>query len=319
MKPAFAEELREHISVLPCEVSSFLIPERGGIFVDATLGLGGHSKSLLLASEKITLHAFEHDPHALSIAKENLEAFGERVVYHQENFSRLEECLRGQKIQGILFDLGVSSLQLDTPERGFSFRTEGPLDMRMNPNTSVTAKDLIMNESEDFLAKIFREYGEDPYSRKIAREIVVARKAKSFSTTKELAEFIMQKKPFVPNKKVGGGHPAAQIFQALRIAVNRELEVLPLALSQAFSLLDDGGRIVVISFHSLEDSIVKQFFRLHSLREKRNKYIPSANTSPFLSLLTKKPVMAMEEEVVKNPRSRSARLRAAEKHFFSSL
>jgi 16S rRNA (cytosine1402-N4)-methyltransferase len=314
LKPAFAEEPQKHIPVLLSEVLSFLLPEKGGLFIDATLGLGGHAKSFLLASPEVRICAFEQDPNALEIAKKNLSSFGERVVYYPENFSHLGERLSGKNIRGIFFDIGVSSLQIDTPKRGFSFRNEGPLDMRMNPQDHLTARDLLMNESEESLSRIFWEYGEEPCSRRIAKEIVVARKIKSFSTTTELAEFIAKKKPFSKLRKMGGGHPAAQIFQALRIAVNKELEVLSLALSDAFSLLGEGGKIAVISFHSLEDSIVKNFFRSHSLKEKHNKYSSSANTAPFLSILTKKPIMASEEEMLINPRARSARLRIAEKH-----
>lgn len=279
-----------HLPVLANDVLKGLAPKPCGHYLDATVGGGGHSRLILEADSTIHLVALDQDPMALEAAKQNLAEFGNRVTFWQGNFAEFDPS--GQSFDGVLADLGVSSPQLDRPERGFSFRHQGTLDMRMNPTQSLTAADLVNHKSERELADIFYHYGEERLSRRIARRIVERR---PFQTTTALADEIAAS---VPGKyRHGRIHPATRVFQALRIAVNRELDVLDHLIEVAPSWLAPAGRLAIISFHSLEDRRVK-----HGLRNHEQ-----------LKVLTKKPIIANEEELRYNPRARSAKLRLAER------
>jgi len=279
-----------HLPVLPQEVIAGLALCAGGHYLDTTVGGGGHSRLILQAAPDVRLTAIDQDEDALTAAKKELAEFGERVQFIQSNFAAYK--FPTATFNGILADLGVSSYQLDTPERGFSFRHTAILDMRMDKQGSLTAADVINEWDESELADIFFKYGEERLSRRIARRIVERR---PFSTTTELAEAIASAVP--PKYRYGRIHPATRAFQALRIVVNDELKSLETFLAKAPNALVPGGRIAVISFHSLEDRLVK-----HGLRN-----------SPLLRVLTKKPITAQESEIATNPRSRSAKLRIAER------
>jgi 16S rRNA (cytosine1402-N4)-methyltransferase len=279
-----------HIPVLSQEVITGLNIQTGGNYLDLTIGGGGHSRLILETAEDVKITAVDQDLDALNAAKENLSEFGNRVNFIHSNFANYQ--FPENTYDGILADLGVSSYHLDNPERGFSFRNTARLDMRMNQQQSLTAGDIINEWEEKELADIFFKYGEERLSRKIARRIVENR---PFNTTTELANEIAYSVP--PKYRYGRIHPATRVFQALRIAVNDELKVLETLIEKAPNALIAGGKIAIISFHSLEDRIVK-----HGLR----------NLS-LLRILTKKPIIATEEEIKENPRSRSAKLRIAER------
>ncbi len=279
-----------HVPVLSREVVEGLAVHPGGHYLDATVGGGGHSRLILEAATDVRVTAIDQDEDALVAAKKELVEFGDRVKFISSNFAVYE--FPTNTFDGIIADLGVSSYHLDQSERGFSFRQQGNLDMRMDRRQSLTAADVINDWDEAELADIFFKYGEERLSRRIARRIVEKR---PFHTTTELAEAIAS---CVPSKyRHGRIHPATRVFQALRIVVNDELKSLETFLDKAPQALIPGGRIAIISFHSLEDRLVKHSFR----------------NSPILRVLTKKPITAQEEENVNNPRSRSAKLRIAEK------
>jgi len=281
-----------HISVMIDEVLGFFAGKEVRTFIDATCGAGGHSAALLEAHPELErLWAVDQDPHARIIAKKRLESYGGRVEFRACNFSALATSPQ-TKCDGILFDLGVSSMQFDEAARGFSFSHDGPLDMRMNPESDLTAEDIVNSWSERDLANLIYEYGEEPRSRKIASVIRSARGKRRITTTGQLRELIESH-----FSRRGRIHPATLTFQALRIAVNQELDSLRTALGALPDILNPGGRAVVISFHSLEDRIVKEAFR----------------RTPGLENLTKKPMVPTREEERANPRSRSAKLRAAER------
>lgn len=282
-----------HEPVLLTEVLGFLDPQPGKVIVDATVGTGGHAEALLARGARVI--GIDQDPQSLELAQERLRAFGTRFLALRGNFRHLKTLLAAigvDKADGVLFDLGLSSLHLSQAERGFSFQEEGPLDMRMDPDNPVTAADLVNGLAERDLVRILREYGEERYAERIAREIL---RHRPLRTTGELARLVARCYPPKPYRI----HPATRTFQALRIAVNDELSALQEALPQARDLLAPGGVLCVIAFHSLEDRIVKRFFR----EEARGGR---------LRLLTKKPVRPTKEEVGRNPRARSARLRAAQ-------
>jgi 16S rRNA (cytosine1402-N4)-methyltransferase len=301
-----------HTPVLLKEVIEVLAPRAGETFVDGTLGGGGHTEALLEAGAHVI--GIDQDPEALAFAKEKrLHRFGEKFQPVRANFERLGAVLEDlgvAEVDGLLLDLGMSSWQLDTAERGFSFQREGMLDMRMDPDGPVTAADLVNTAPAAELVRIFREYGEEPNARRIAARIVGGRAARPFQTTMELALAVEE---VVPRR--GRIHPATRIFQALRIAVNREMEVLESVLGQAASALRPGGRMAVITFHSLEDRMVKEFFKLRSTAELDRPEWPAPRPNPeyIFRALTRKPVIASAEEQQSNPRSRSAKLRAVEK------
>jgi len=299
-------------SVLLKEELDLLAPRAGETFVDGTLGGGGHAEALLEAGARVI--GLDQDPEALDFAKgRRLHRFGNRFRPVQANFAQLGAVLDElgvREVDGVLLDLGVSSRQLDTAHRGFSFQREGPLDMRMDPAGGVTAADLVNTAPAAELARIFHEYGEEPHSRRIAARIVSGRAARPFETTMQLALAVEE---VVPRR--GRIHPATRIFQALRIAVNGEMEALESVLGQAAARLRGGGRMAVITFHSIEDRMVKEFFKLRSMPELDRPEWPAPRPNPdyIFRALTRKPVVATAEEQQRNPRSRSAKLRAVEK------
>jgi 16S rRNA (cytosine1402-N4)-methyltransferase len=302
----------QHLPVLVAEAVEWLAPRRGGLFVDATVGLGGHAEALLAAASGVRLLGIDRDPQALARAARRLAPYGERVAFEQARFDQLETVLarRGSgPVAGILADLGVSSLQLETAERGFSFRLEGPLDMRMGPSGQ-TAAELVNESSEEQLAKILREYGEEKQARRIARAIVRAREEEPLATTGDLKQVVDRAKGR-EGRKEGRIDPATRVFQALRIAVNEELAGLETFLDQAVHQLEEDGRLVVISYHSLEDRIVKNTLRDMARGEVDQVTGRPRAESQLIEVLTRKPVTPSAAEVDFNPRSRSAKLRAA--------
>jgi 16S rRNA (cytosine1402-N4)-methyltransferase len=304
-------DLLAHAPVLLHEVVDYLAVQPGGRYVDCTTGAGGHASAILeAASPGGLLLGLDADPVALSVAAQNLAAFGESVHLVESNFRDLGRACRRNNfvpVHGVLFDLGMSSMQL-ADERGFSFQVEAPLDMRFNPSQALTAGDIVNHYSEQDLADVIWRFGEEAASRRIARAIV---RARPVQTTSDLAG-VVSRAAGGPRRRI---HPATRTFQALRIAVNDELGALRDGLEQAVDVLGNGGRLVVISFHSLEDRIVKQFLQ----RESRDCICPPEQPTCIcghrasLRLVTRRTVTASPEEVAANPRSRSARLRAAEK------
>ncbi len=301
----------EHTPVLLREVVAYLDPQPGNRFIDGTLGAGGHAGELLAGSAPDgRLLGFDRDPAALAVAARRLAQYGDRLItvagsYGDMAISAPEHGF--DSVDGILLDLGLSSRQLEDAERGFSFLKEGPLDMRFDPRQGETAADLINNLDAKELADIFRRYGEEQQSRRIARLIVVNR---PLLTTTELAGLIERE---IGRRGRPGRHPATKVFQALRIAVNRELEEVERGLNGAVGLLRPGGRLAIISFHSLEDRLVKQFFRQAS-RDctcPPEQPVCTCGGQAELKLVTRKAVQATAEEIAANPRSRSARLRVA--------
>ena len=295
------------------ETLHWLAPERGGLFVDCTLGLGGHAHALLARFPSARLLGLDRDPRALALARERLEEFGGRARCVEGNFRDLgalwSEYGDEAAPAGIYADLGMSSLQLDDPERGFSFQRLGPLDMRMG-TSGTTAFDLVNFAMEETLAEIFREFGEEPEARRVARAVVAERRVTPIDTTVALASVVRRAK----RSGRGGGEridPATRVFQALRLAVNEELQAAEALVDQAVRLLDSEGRLVIISFHSLEDRIVKNRFRTLARGEVDQTTGRTHSETRVLEVLTKKPVRPAEAEVQFNPRSRSARLRAA--------
>lgn len=306
-----------HIPVLPEEVVRYLAPRSGGIYLDGTLGGGGHASLLLRSSSPDgILLGFDRDQEALAAARERLSIFGDRARLFHGNFNsaaaRAAEAGLPE-IDGFLLDLGVSSYQLDSAERGFSFREDAPLDMRMDREGGETAADLVNTLPEEDLVTIIKEYGEERWASRIASFIVKAREESPVETTLQLADIV---KGAIPKAKWEERiHPATRTFQALRIAVNQELESLSTGLSALFGMLRPGGRGVVISFHSLEDRIVKNTFRDLATGCICVKQVPVCvcGQKPRARVLTSRPVMAGEGETVANPRARSAKLRAVEK------
>jgi 16S rRNA (cytosine1402-N4)-methyltransferase len=302
----------EHIPVLYRETVAGVGPRPGGQYVDCTAGSGGHAAGILEASEPDgALLALDTDAEAVARTRQRLRVFGERVGVVQANFRDLEETVRQwgwQEVDGILFDLGVSSVQLGVAGRGFSFQQDGPLDMRMNPAGGPSAADLVATLPEAELATILREFGEEPLARRLAAAIVGERARGRIETTGQLADLVTRVKG-----RRGRIHPATTVFQALRIAVNGELQSIELALPQALRLLRPGGRLAVIAFHSLEDRLVKRFMH-EEAKECRcpgSQPICTCDRQPRLRLVTRHAVMAGEVEVRANPRARSARLRMA--------
>ncbi len=285
-----------HKSVLLEESTNLLLGNGGNLYVDCTVGLGGHTKAILERNPKAFVIGIDRDPYALEIAKKNLYKFEGRFVLYHANYRDLDIVLSEEgidKVDGFLFDLGVSMLQIRS-SRGFSFQRDDPLDMRMNPEDSKTAYQVVNYYTQKDLEKIIREYGEERQAKKIAQAILLYRSKKPIETTAELANIVLS---IVP-KKHSKIHPATKTFQAIRIEVNDELKSLELALEKTIPFLKSSSRIVVISFHSLEDRIVKSFFKRHA---------------KTLKSLTKKPIVPTMKEIKENPASRSAKLRAGEK------
>lgn len=282
-----------HIPVLLEEAVELLLGNGGRVYVDCTIGLGGHTKRILERNTEAFVIGIDRDHYALEIAEDNLKTFERRFSLYHANYADIDHVLQMEgvsEVDGILFDLGVSMLQLKS-SRGFSFQRDEPLDMRMNPEDKLTAYHVVNQYSERELERILREYGEEPYARRIAKAIVLTRAKKPIETTGQLVEVLLSVLPY----KGGKRHPATRTFQAIRMEVNRELESLRIALEKSLNYLKPGGRLVVISFHSLEDRLVKDFMRKH------------------LKVLTKKPIVPNMREVRFNPASRSAKLRAGEK------
>lgn len=305
------EDFIYHRPVLSTEVVELLAPKPGSVIVDGTLGGGGHTEAILRTGADIV--ALDQDPDAIQYASERLASFGGRVTLRRANFrdaARVLDELGIARIGGAVLDIGVSSRQLENAERGFSVMRNGPLDMRMDPSRELTASAVVNNYSEEDLTRIFRELGEEPAARRIASHLVKWRKSTPFTNTMQLAKAI---------EKVvwrhGRRHPATQVFQALRMEVNDELGALDAGLRALTDRLDSGARIAVITFHSLEDRIVKNFFRDRSREwlDQPNWPEPRRNPQYALRLITPKPIDPSENEQRMNPRSRSAKLRVAEK------
>jgi 16S rRNA (cytosine1402-N4)-methyltransferase len=307
MNPADAR----HIPVLGRQAVEMLNPHAGGIYVDATFGAGGYSRAILdVAGTRVI--GIDRDRSAIAGGFELVDKSDGRLVLVEDRFSNLAEVCTGQgvnAVDGVVMDVGVSSMQLDQAERGFSFRLGGPLDMRMG-HEGPTAADVIAKASEADLANIIYIFGEERHSRAVARAIVAARKEAPVTTTRALADIVSK----VVRSKPGEIHPATRTFQGLRIFVNQELDELHLALAAAERVLKPGGRLVAVSFHSLEDRIVKNFLSERGKAGGGSRHLPElAQAAPSFVILTKRPVVADDEEVSANPRARSAKLRAAER------
>ena len=309
----------KHQSVLLEETINNLNIQPDGIYVDGTLGGGGHAFHVCSRlSEKGHFIGIDQDGAAIEAAGERLKPFGDKVTIVRSNYSDMKQVLQSlgvSGVNGIVLDLGVSSYQLDTAERGFSYRENAPLDMRMDQRQEKTARDIINGYSEMELYRIIRDYGEDKFAKNIAKHIVRARQEKPVETTDELTDII---KAAIPMKfRAVGGHPAKRTFQAIRIELNQELEVLRGHLNEMVELLDDGGRICIITFHSLEDRIVKNIFRKC---ENPCECLPSFPTcvcgkKSMGKVITRKPILPSEEELEINPRAKSAKLRVFERRY----
>jgi 16S rRNA (cytosine1402-N4)-methyltransferase len=300
-----------HIPVLGKEVLAWLEPRAGGTYVDATFGAGGYSRAILDADHTRVI-AIDRDRAAISGGFELVDRSNGRLTLVEDRFSNLAGICAAQgvvAVDGVVMDIGVSSMQLDEAARGFSFRADGPLDMRMG-SSGPTAADVIATASEADLANIIYIFGEERHSRAVARAIVAARKEAPIATTRALADLVAK----VVRGKPGDIHPATRTFQALRIFVNEELDELQLALSAAERVLKPGGRLVVVSFHSLEDRIVKNFLNERAKVSGGSRHQPeTAQRPPSFAILTKRPVTAQDDELAANPRARSAKLRAGER------
>src|SRR5712675_1161479 len=307
-----------HRPVLLRETIELLAAERGGLFVDCTVGLGGHSEAILQASPDAQVLGIDRDEEALGLAMERLAQYGSRFRSVHADFRELTRVLATAKVRqvrGVVADLGVSSLQLDSPGRGFSFRQEAPLDMRMDISSGETAAELLGRLSEVEIAKIIFEYGEERRSRRIARWIVERREQGApVETTRDLASLVERAVGFSKQRRI---HPATRTFQALRIAVNSELENLDRFVTDAVDLLEPEGRLAVISFHSLEDRIIKRTLGKLSGRCQCPPRLPKCmcGAQKTVEILTRRPIVADEEEISANPRARSAKLRACRKLF----
>ncbi|MCC8982078.1 16S rRNA (cytosine(1402)-N(4))-methyltransferase RsmH [Bradyrhizobium acaciae] len=306
-----SERAPRHISVLGREAVAYLDPRAGGIYVDATFGAGGYSRMILdVAGTRVI--GIDRDRTAITGGFDLVDGAGGRLTLVENRFSDLAEVCASQgveKVDGVVMDVGVSSMQLDQAERGFSFRLGGPLDMRM-AQSGPSAADVVATASEKQLADIIYIFGEERHSRGVARAIVAARKDAPITTTEALAEIVAKVVRAKPNEI----HPATRTFQALRIFVNEELDELHLALAAAERVLKPGGRLAVVSFHSLEDRIVKNFLTERGKVAGGSRHLPEvAQSAPSFQILTKRPVVPSDAEIAANPRARSAKLRAAER------
>lgn len=291
------------------------LASESAVLVDCTLGLGGHSEAFLKAFENLTVIGIDRDLVALDLAAKRLESFGSRVKYFHGTYEQIPEALSEfgfSEASAILMDLGVSSMQIDSPDRGFAYSFDAPLDMRMDSSSGQTAAELLSTESEQELTRIFKEYGEERFAKKIAAEIVESRTKSPITSSKQLASIISDIVPFIPGKS--SGHPAKRVFQALRIAVNQELEILETAIPAAIDSLEIGGRLLVLAYHSLEDRIVKQAI-VKAATSSAPIELPFElpEHAPVLKLVIKGAEQATLQEIAANPRSASVRLRVAEK------
>lgn len=305
----------KHYSVLLEEAVEGLNIKEDGIYVDCTLGGAGHSLEILKKLTTGKLYAFDQDNVALENAKIKLSEYADKVVFIKSNFENLKEKLAEQnvyEVDGVLYDLGVSSPQLDTPERGFSYNYDTRLDMRMDTDASISAYEVVNEYSYHDLVKIFYRYGEEKFSKQIARNIEKKRELAPIETTFQLVDIIKESIPAA--KRRTGGHPAKRVFQAIRIAVNNELSVFENSLEQAIDIVKVGGRISVITFHSLEDRICKQIFNSYAKNKEIPKNLPILPNESLskLKLITRKPICPSNKELEENNRSRSAKLRVAE-------
>jgi 16S rRNA (cytosine1402-N4)-methyltransferase len=310
------DQLHEPVMLERCiELLAPALESDGAVLVDCTLGLGGHTEAFLERFPNLQVVGLDRDPNALKLAKQRLERFGGRVKFCHVVYNEITDALDDlgiASVQGVLMDLGVSSMQLDESERGFAYSYEAPLDMRMDNTTGITAADVVNDYEETDLVRIFKEFGEERYARQIARAVVAARKVAKFETSTQLASLIVKVVPFIPGKS--SGHPAKRVFQALRIEVNAELDALKEAMPQVVKLLAVGGRVVVLAYQSLEDRIVKQALVAASTSSAPIELpIELPEHAPVLRLVVKGAELATEAEKVSNPRSASVRLRAAEK------
>lgn len=305
----------KHYSVLLEEAVEGLNIKEDGIYVDCTLGGAGHSLEILKKLKTGKLYAFDQDNVALENAKIKLSEYADKVVFIKSNFENLKEKLAEQnvyEVDGVLYDLGVSSPQLDTPERGFSYNYDTRLDMRMDTDASISAYEIVNEYSYHDLVRIFYRYGEEKFSKQIARNIEKKRELAPIETTFQLVDIIKESIPAA--KRRTGGHPAKRVFQAIRIAVNNELSVFESSLEQAIDIVKVGGRISVITFHSLEDRICKQIFNSYAKNKEIPKNLPILPNESLskLKLITRKPICPSDKELEENNRSRSAKLRVAE-------
>ncbi len=304
----------EHIPVLKDEIIDYLNIKKAGLYVDGTLGGGGHAEAVLKRLTDGHLYAFDQDAYAITKASARLSAYRDNLTVIHANFASMREALEARgvgKVDGIYLDLGVSSFHFDDPARGFSYRHEATLDMRMDQTQALTAKEIINTYDEKALRDIFHRYGEERFGGQIAKKIVRRREEKEIGTTFELVDVI---KSVLPAKVLATkGHPAKRIFQALRIAVNDELGVLDEVIGEALSLLKDDGRLVIITFHSLEDRIVKNHFKNASTVDHPKELPTMPTETADFELLHKKVIRPSEDEIRRNPRAASAKLRAIRK------
>ncbi len=306
----------KHISVLFEETLNSLNIKDGGVYVDGTLGGGGHSRGILERARNVRLIGIDRDIEAIRAASERLAEFRDNITLVNNNFSNIKQILNElnvDKIDGAVLDLGVSSYQLDNAERGFSYMQDARLDMRMNPSDELSAYDVVNSYNEEELTKIFYEYGEEKWSKRVAEFIVKKRAIKAVETTLELVDII---KAAIPKKvRVEGSHPAKRIFQAIRIEVNNELGILKETVSDIVDVLKPGGRLSIITFHSLEDRIIKKAFLDLAMGCVCPKSFPVCvcNRQPIVKIISKKPILPTKNEEIENPRSKSAKLRVIEK------
>jgi 16S rRNA (cytosine1402-N4)-methyltransferase len=311
-------ETYPHLPVLYQQIILAIRPKSSGLYVDGTIGAGGHASKILEESQPAGhLLGLDVDPQALAIARQRLSVFKDRVMLVQASYITMAEQMAAigwTAVDGIILDLGVSSMQVDSPERGFSFQADGPLDMRFDPRNTIKAEDLVNHMAEEELSQVIWQYGEDRHARRIAQAII---RARPLSTTRQLADVITRvNRSYRQGRKTGGHiHPATRTFQALRIAVNQELDALKAVLPQAITALAPEGRVAILSFHSLEDRLVKQFFQ----RESQDCICPpeqpvcTCQHKASIRIITRHPVVATEAEIQQNGRARSAKLRVAEK------
>ncbi len=306
----------KHISVLFDETLDSLNVKDGGVYVDGTLGGGGHSRGILERAKNVRLIGIDRDREAIKAAGERLADFRENITLVNNNFSNVKQILNElnvEKIDGAVLDLGVSSYQLDNAERGFSYMHDARLDMRMNPSDELSAYEVVNSYNKEELTKIFYEYGEEKWSKRVAEFIVEKRANKPVETTLELVDII---KAAIPKKvRVEGSHPAKRIFQAIRIEVNNELGILKGTVSDIVDVLKPGGRLSIITFHSLEDRIIKKAFLDLAMGCVCPKSFPVCvcNRQPIVKIISKKPILPTKDEEIENPRSKSAKLRVIEK------
>ena len=306
--------MNKHIPVLLDETIENLAIKENGIYVDMTLGRGGHSEAILHRLKNGHLYCFDQDHQAIEESYDRLKAVSNNFTLIEDNFVNAKtrlSLLGVEKVDGILFDLGVSSAQFDDGERGFSYRYDARLDMRMDRNNDLSAYEVVNQYSKEALTQIFKQYGEEPFASRIASMIVKKREVKPIETTFELVDVIKFSLPEWAKRR--RGHPAKQVFQAIRIEVNNELDVLKIALKEALTMLKVNGRIAIITFHSLEDRIVKKMFHEKTTESNTSRYLPPSLEPVAYRLVNRKPIIPSEEEINENHRASSSKLRVVER------